>query len=81
MRNGKNPFLPDKNHIHHKLLALGMSERWTMVSLIGGEFVMIVFNILMSRVMNVNVLILIDAVVWIGANILLLRRIPSARGE
>ena len=22
VRNGKNPFLPDKNHIHHKLLAL-----------------------------------------------------------
>ena len=23
VHNGKNLFLPDKNHIHHKLLALG----------------------------------------------------------
>ena len=25
LRNGKNPFLPDRNHIHHKFIALGLS--------------------------------------------------------
>lgn len=27
LRNKKNPFLPDKNHIHHKLLRCGLKVR------------------------------------------------------
>ena len=27
LRKGRNPFLPDKNHIHHKLLRTGMRVR------------------------------------------------------
>ena len=34
VRNGKNPFLPDKNHIHHKLLALGIKQRNTMIIIV-----------------------------------------------
>lgn len=34
LRNGKNPFLPDRNHIHHKFIALGMSQRKAMVSIV-----------------------------------------------
>ncbi|MDE6394921.1 MAG: undecaprenyl/decaprenyl-phosphate alpha-N-acetylglucosaminyl 1-phosphate transferase, partial [Duncaniella sp.] len=32
IRNHKSPFLPDKNHIHHKFLAAGMKPRLAMVS-------------------------------------------------
>lgn len=30
LRNHHNPFLPDKNHIHHKLLRTGLSTHWAM---------------------------------------------------
>ena len=31
VRKGNNPFLPDRTHIHHKLLSLGMPSRRAMV--------------------------------------------------
>ena len=27
LREGRSPFSPDRNHIHHRLLALGLSHR------------------------------------------------------
>lgn len=34
IREGRNPFTPDKNHIHHKLMRAGMKPIWTMVTLL-----------------------------------------------
>lgn len=34
IRNRRNPFLPDKNHIHHKLLRTGIGPRWAMLILV-----------------------------------------------
>jgi UDP-N-acetylmuramyl pentapeptide phosphotransferase/UDP-N-acetylglucosamine-1-phosphate transferase len=34
IRNHRNPFLPDKNHIHHKLLRTGIGSRWVMMILV-----------------------------------------------
>lgn len=34
IRNRRNPFLPDKNHIHHKLLRTGIGSRWVMLILV-----------------------------------------------
>ncbi len=34
LRNGKSPFLPDQNHIHHKLLKLGMTQRKAMICIL-----------------------------------------------
>lgn len=34
VRSGRNPFLPDKNHIHHKLLRTGMRIRTVMITLL-----------------------------------------------
>ena len=34
IRNHRNPFLPDKNHIHHKLLRTGIGSRWVMLILV-----------------------------------------------
>ncbi len=35
LREHKNPFLPDKNHFHHKLLRTGMRVRMVMVTILG----------------------------------------------
>lgn len=34
LRNHRNPFLPDKNHFHHKLLRTGMRVRMVMVTIL-----------------------------------------------
>ena len=74
VRNGRNPFLPDKNHIHHKLLAIGMKQRVAMVTIIASATLLTLANIICSTVINVNVLVIGDILVWAGINIWLSRR-------
>ena len=75
VRNGKNPFLPDKNHIHHKLLAVGMQQRSVMIIVISVSTVFILFNILLSLYLNVNWIVLVDILIWTFTNIRLTKRI------
>ena len=70
-----NPFLPDKTHIHHKLLAVGLPQRLAMVSIVIGAVFFSALNILLSRYLNVNALLLIDILVWTAMNHLINRAI------
>lgn len=75
VRNGKNPFLPDKNHIHHKLLAVGMKQHNAMTIIISVSTIFILFNILLSLYLNVNWIVLLDILIWTLANIRLTKSI------
>lgn len=77
VRNGKNPFLPDKNHIHHKLLAIGMRQRIAMITIVSVSVLFTLSNILLSCYINVTLLLVADIAVWTAANIWLTRRISS----
>jgi len=77
VRSGKNPFLPDKCHIHHKLLALGMKPHTTMIAIISISALLVMGNILLSRYIDVNWLLIGDAVIYTVANIRLTKRIQS----
>ena len=44
-RNHRNPFLPDKNHIHHKILRTGIGPRLTMLTLVLASLVMVLITI------------------------------------
>lgn len=72
---GRNPFLPDRSHIHHKLLAMGLRQSRALLCILGASAVFIAFNIYLSPYLNINLLVLIDVVVWSGANYLLSRAI------
>ena len=54
IREGHSPFEPDKNHIHHKLLALGIKQRNTMIIIVSVSTIFILLNILLSLYLNVN---------------------------
>ncbi len=73
VRNGKNPFLPDKNHIHHKLLAIGLPQRVAMVSILLASLGLTILNIYGSMVININILLIIDILIWALGNIWLSR--------
>lgn len=75
VRNGKNPFLPDKNHIHHKLLAIGMRQRTAMVTIVLSSTVLTFLNILFSAYINSSLLLCMDIALWTMANILITRKI------
>ena len=81
VRNGKNPFLPDKNHIHHKLLALGIKQRNTMIIIVSVSTIFILLNILLSLYLNVNWIVLGDILIWTLANIRLTKSIAQLQSE
>lgn len=73
VRNHRNPFMPDRSHIHHKLLILGLNSSAALGVILTASFLTLVANVVLSMWMNVNLLILIDIAVWILINMSLTR--------
>jgi UDP-N-acetylmuramyl pentapeptide phosphotransferase/UDP-N-acetylglucosamine-1-phosphate transferase len=46
IRAGRDPFTPDKNHIHHKLLRTGMKPFLTMITLLAVAIFLIAFTVI-----------------------------------
>lgn len=69
LRNGRNPFLPDKNHIHHKLLAIGLPQRIAMVSFLSVSLILTLIIVRLSTNVNINILIVGDIFLWTLVNI------------
>jgi UDP-N-acetylmuramyl pentapeptide phosphotransferase/UDP-N-acetylglucosamine-1-phosphate transferase len=65
IRDGRNPFLPDKNHIHHKLLRTGMSAHLTMLVLLLVSFVFIVINYFMASYVSQTLMIVVDVLLFV----------------
>lgn len=68
IRNRRNPFLPDKSHIHHKMLALRLKQPVVMVSIVVYALFLSVSNILLSPKLNINVILIGDLLLWILLN-------------
>lgn len=75
IRSGRNPFMPDKTHIHHKLLALGMPQRRALTTILACGIMLIALNYLLAPQINITVLFFSDITIWIGINIVLTRAI------
>ena len=69
VRKGKNPFLPDKTHIHHKFLAMGFTPRTAMVTLLLMSACFCVLNLFLADWMDNTLLFVIDIVVWTLLNV------------
>lgn len=63
---GNNPFLPDKTHIHHLLLAKGWNQRKTRNFIFSLVTFLIVFNLFFSMITHINVILIADIVLYIG---------------
>ncbi len=75
VRNHRNPFLPDRCHIHHKLLALGIPKTLAMVFIVVSSILFTLINILISKYISVTLLVAIDVTSYALINILLTRLI------
>lgn len=71
VRNGKSPFLPDKNHFHHKLLRTGMRVRWVMVTILAISLFFIGMTLLLLPYCNVTYILIIDVVLWTALHLYL----------
>lgn len=71
IRRGRNPFLPDKCHIHHKLLALGFRQWQALIAILFADSCFIMLNLMVSPYFSPTLIIAGDALLWIVLNILL----------
>lgn len=69
IRNHKSLFEADKNHIHHKFLAMRLSPHYAMICILAMALTYSSLNIVLISIINNNLLLLADIAVWIGLNI------------
>lgn len=62
-------FEPDKNHIHHKFLAMGFTPRKAMIIIILISCAFSAVNILLIPWVNNTVILIGDIVAWIALNL------------
>lgn len=79
--NHKNPFLPDKRHIHHKLLDLGFSQRRTMVCIVIAQFLFTAVNVWLSVFVNITVLLFGNMALWVFVMIGINKAIESHKRD
>lgn len=77
LRFHRNPFLPDRSHIHHKLLAVGMSSKGALATILSVSALFMIVNVWLSRYLDLNILLGADILVWTFANIGLTRQIKA----
>lgn len=75
VRHKRNPFLPDKSHIHHKLLALALPQKVALAIILTAQIAFVVMNVWLSPALDSNILLVADILVWTLANVALTSRI------
>lgn len=65
IRDRRNPFLPDKNHIHHKLMRTGLSGRMTMLTILLISALFIVANYLVASFLSQTLMVILDILFFI----------------
>ena len=69
LREHKNPFLPDKNHFHHKLLRTGMRVRMVMVCIIAISAFFILLNSSLAWRVDITYLFFLNLFCWSILNV------------
>ena len=69
----KHPFKPDTNHIHHKLMFIGLSQHYTLLVLLSVSIMYTLFNVAFSD-KNANLILALDILSYTLLNICLTRR-------
>lgn len=72
-------FNPDKRHLHHKFLAMGMTQHQALASIIGLQLFYIVINMLMIPHVGITLIVLVDIIIFTVVNMLMTRRINTLK--
>lgn len=79
LRNKTNPFMPDRNHFHHKLLRMGLRSRAVMTSILSVSLFFILLNTLLMTNLNITFILIIDIICWILLHLGINWRIKQAQ--
>lgn len=81
IRQHRNPFLPDKCHIHHKLLALGLNQRASLCAILLSAVIFMLVNVALSPYVSATWLLIGDVTLWICANLIITHAIRKKESK
>lgn len=73
-RQRHNPFVADKNHIHHKFMSIGLSQHVVLVIVDILTVIFAALAIFLARYINVNITLIILLVIWTIMHIIIPNR-------
>jgi UDP-N-acetylmuramyl pentapeptide phosphotransferase/UDP-N-acetylglucosamine-1-phosphate transferase len=65
IKTGHNPFKPDRNHLHHKLIRIGFSPGKSLVVILVMSVLFIVMNFILVRYIQIKWILLIDIIAYL----------------
>lgn len=80
LRRKAHPFKPDRTHLHHKFLNMGLSVRRSMlcIQLMAISFIVVTYVLIYIGV-NANIVFVLDVVVWTLVNMIFTRKISRKK--
>lgn len=75
--DNKPLFLPDKNHIHHKFIALGCTPRMSLICIVAINSIFLIVNISLSYILNITYIFIVDIVMWTTMHLAITKRIKN----
>lgn len=73
----QNPFMPDKTHLHHRLMALGLSQRQVLTVLLASALFFLLLGLVLAPVVNATFILLLDIALWAVGNRFIARRLRT----
>jgi UDP-N-acetylmuramyl pentapeptide phosphotransferase/UDP-N-acetylglucosamine-1-phosphate transferase len=75
IKKGNNPFKPDRNHLHHKLIRIGLSSNKSLIIILTMSILFIALNFTLVHYTQIKWILLIDIIVYILIHLWLRHRL------
>ena len=69
IKKGNNPFKPDRNHLHHKLIRFGWSPSRSLIAILIVSILLVILNFLLVRYIQIKWIFLLDLFSYISFHI------------
>lgn len=81
IRHRLSIFTADKNHIHHKLMRAGLNQHQALIAIIAFAIAVVAVDALIVSLVNPNIVLLLDIIMWILYNFIIDKTIQKLGGE
>jgi UDP-N-acetylmuramyl pentapeptide phosphotransferase/UDP-N-acetylglucosamine-1-phosphate transferase len=78
---GHNPFKPDKNHLHHKLIRIGFSPSKSLIVILAMSVIFIAMNFVLVRYIKIEWILLIDIIFYLLIHVWLRYKLNQIKEE
>ena len=81
MWKGANPFKPDRNHLHHKFMRIGLSPRKSLIIILAMSVLFILINFVLAHYIQIKWILLINIMTYVFIHVWLERKIKITENK